>query len=192
MQFAMTALDRTDFAASRVILIPKGNGEFRPLQVQNSGCRLFEKALRQRLLAKRMLESSEDQYGFKAGCSTHDPFLKLQSFIKNNQNPKVAFLDLQKAYNSVPISKLIKLLEREWRGERKLFTATRELLRSQSIRIDQNYYRPGSGVPQGSALSPELFNKYFELVLEDLRRELPEMEIYAFADDVALASKTKL
>jgi hypothetical protein len=48
------------------------------------------------------------------------------------------------------------------------------------------------GVHQGSALSPALFNIYFEKVIEEFKRVFPEKFFYSlFADDLVFICKVE-
>lgn len=98
---------------TRLVLLSKSDSEYalvsetRPIAVQQTITRVFEKTLLQKLKALGMLQTGRYQTGFKEGMSTHLHATTLLKSITDHQrrdtkNRKIyVFVDLKKAYDSV-------------------------------------------------------------------------------------------
>ena len=73
-------------------------------------------------------------------------------------------IDLQKAYDSVDREILWELLEKRCRDEREkaIVKLMMKLHRESTIQVGENEVNAEMGLPQGSVLSPFLFNVYLE------------------------------
>ena len=56
----------------------------------------------------------------------------------------------------------------------------------QTINIVDKYYKPSNGIPQGSSVSPFLFNLYIDMVMTEIKRECPGLEFISYADDLVI------
>lgn len=183
-----------EWSQYRMFFLPKDSEgkSYRPISMANCLCKVME-----RLIANRMnwfLEFyellPESQFGFRAGRSSIDNLAILHSSIissvKSDRVLNSVFLDIKSAYDrvipDVLIQKLISIgLAPKMIGFIQNNINNREVFCEFD---DINEVRHTSlGLPQGSVLSPLLYNIY----VSDLEKCLhPNCNIVQFADDVAI------
>ena len=135
----------------------------------------------------------ESQFGFMPGRSTTDPiFILKQTSEKHRGGQKnirvVTFIDLEKAYNSIPREEI-------WRSSRErnvpekyirlvqdMYQGCKTVVRSAAG--ESNSFGVEVGLHQGSALSPYLFLLLMDVLTEDVRKDVPGPMM--FADDIVL------
>lgn len=165
---------------------------YRPISLISCVAKLFERLIKNRLehWMERNKIFSNNQYGYRAGLGTMDALSKVVTdiqlcFSRNNYLASI-FLDLKGAYDCVNLNLLKEKMVRigipsnnvdiiiGLYSERKIFLKTKNL--SLGPRLVWH------GLPQGSVLSPLLFNIY-TLDIHDLSTEL---SIVQYADDFVL------
>ena len=174
---------------------------YRPITLIPVISKLFESLLL--TICQRFLPTDDLQFGFKPGLGCTDAIFALKSTINyfNTRGSCVyaAALDLRKAFDSVNHYKLFKELLNydipvaivdiicNWYS--KFFVAVRwnGAMSSQ--------FHVGSGVRQGSTLSPTLFNLLMHVFISNLRRTDMGCHIknhfygcFLYADDIILLS----
>ena len=143
---------------------------YRPISSLPLLNKVFEKLIHRRLTS--FLEShevfTENQYGFRKNMSTNDAVNNLLNYIYKAMDDKeylgAVFIDLSKAFDTVPHNLLLEKLEhygirgnalnliKSYLSDRKQFVSLNGIRSSmQDIKI---------GVPQGSVLGPLLFLIY--------------------------------
>eukprot|EP01022_Parablepharisma_sp_SALTPOND_P003976 TRINITY_DN11698_c0_g1_i1.p1 TRINITY_DN11698_c0_g1~~TRINITY_DN11698_c0_g1_i1.p1 ORF type:complete len:702 (+),score=49.40 TRINITY_DN11698_c0_g1_i1:244-2106(+) len=124
------------------------------------------------------------QTGFRKGASTHINIAKLKRYLKEARKGMVIFVDIKKAYDHVIRDKLYDLLS--YIGIPSNYVMLyREMTSNMMIITDDNCrIAYNNGVPQGSCISPVLFNLYYE---QALRQLTPYSDlILGFADDLSI------
>jgi sorting nexin-29 len=116
----------------------------------------------------------EEQSGFRAGRSCTDNIFSIKNLTEKrtarNLERHLVFVDLQKAYDSVPIKKLFEVLDSS-NIEKEYIAAIRSLhWESYSqMKIDNRVSEPfvvNKGLRQECCLSPTLFNVYTDAALK--------------------------
>jgi len=162
--------------------------QFRPIVISS----LISKVLEARLvnpLKKYMVNQLHvSQTGFVPGMDTYVNISRLMDQLSSRRNTGkrtfLLFLDFSSALNTVSHSKLFDIL-----GEKQVLSSPEiQLLQAiysrTIIGLGNEHFRPNIGVPQGSIISPYLFNIYAEDLLRDLQREGWEInELFGYADD---------
>ena len=166
---------------------------YRPIALTSCVCKLYERMVNNRLvwyLESRNLLSNR-QFGFRKNRSTIDPLLILTREIQNafaNQNQTIAvFFDLEKAYDTTWRGGILMQLA-DWEIGGNMFNVVKDFLsdRYLKVRIGSEFsseYIQEEGIPQGSVLSPTLFN----IAINGLLEQVPVGVVgLAFADDYAI------
>ena len=161
--------------------IPKGKpvecaSDLRPISLLSCIGKLYE-----RLVHPYVVEVTTSlgavpsmQAGFQSGRSTHEHLASTTDFLRSMSSKEACigfFLDISKAYNTVWHDRLMLRLQ-ELRFPRDICTFINSWLRQRKhvARVDGATSPPcvhDNGVPQGSVLSPLLFNIFFSRILKD-------------------------
>lgn len=197
---------------SYVRLIPKGSclspsslDDLRPIATTNTAYRVFTAILNERLmhLAECHGWLSDCQRGFRKidGCMINTFLLDESIAQASSQNlPRTfIFFDIRKAFDCVPHSAVISVLEYLGLDEASV-RLINAIIASSEVRFhtDDGLTCPlqlQAGVKQGDPISPLLFSIVFDVAIKQLSRWLAsnvphDYEILAFADDVALCCPT--
>lgn len=151
--------------AKREVLIPKANGQTRPIAI---GC--FEDKLVEWVTGK-ILESVyepvfiRNSFGFRPKRGADDAIKANYNILKDDKRPFVVEIDLKNFFNTVPHDKLEEILSYRFR-DRKLMGLIRRFLRVGIFREDGLTTESTVGTPQGSIMSPILANIYLHHVID--------------------------
>ena len=138
---------------------------------------------------------SNSQFGFRKRHQTTDHSIALAAKRTLHPSSYVLYLDLSKAFNSVVLSTLFKLLKKA--GFPPEFIDMIKRLYAHPLDTPRvNGHRLAShlqlrGLRQGCPLSPSLFALYIDPLLRILETTLsgdPTASLHAFADDLAIHS----
>ena len=164
---------------------------YRPISLTSVLCKLMEKIIRKRIVEH--LESNQiftkQQHGFRArrSCLTAllEYFENISRLLDENTPCDAVYLDCQKAFDTVPIRRLLVKLEAvgikgkilKWISD---FLQNREQ-RVQIRNATSEWVKVLSGVPQGSVLGPVLFLIYINDIVMNIKST-----IKLFADDAKI------
>lgn len=193
----------TKWNTGKIVCIPKKKeeylnvSEFRPIQLLNIAARGFEKIILRRIqrINEKLRVIPDNQWGFKPGKTTLENLAilheKAHEACVERSILGVVFLDLSKAYDRVDRCQLIAKIN-ECGYEGKLLDYLRNFLGRRNAYVQFKHAKSETkeiefGVPQGSALSPELFNLY----TAEMINHNENAEIIAFADDIAILKRGK-
>ncbi|CAF3000950.1 unnamed protein product [Rotaria sp. Silwood2] len=201
----------SDLKLNRTTLIPKTNRDlhkitnWRPITISSILLRLFNKIIGHRL--SRLFQIDKRQMGFREinGCSFN--ILWLHHLLKNARLNKrelyVCFIDVAKAFDSIPHESIYRALYR-YRAP----SAFIDLVRNQYTdsyttlsykNLNSKKIQISRGVKQGDSLSPILFNLVLDELLGILKdefgyniRDIGSSNIKCFADDICLISGSRI
>ena len=171
--------------------------------------KLFTSIINQRLINWSTANeiSTDAQFGFKSGHSTINAIFILQNLIQKRLNNKkrlyCAFIDLQRAFDSVYRNALwYKLIKYGVDGKllkllRSMYSAVKSCVRHLNTLSD--FFSSDIGLFQGEIMSPILFSFFLNDIEQNLQElifdgiTLDQITIYLllFADDAILISDTK-
>jgi len=165
----------------------KGNRQncqnYRGISVLCTTVRLYGRILKQKI--ENQTTESEEQNGFRPGRSCIDGIFTLKHLtekrVERGQTVHLTFIDLKKAYDTVPLSKLWTCMEKE--GVSELFIrAVRNLYSkcSSCVKMGNKLseeFQVTKGLRQGCALAPTLFKIYLEAVLKNWKHKCHGMGI---------------
>ena len=187
-----------------VIPIPKPGknhtdpSAYRPIALTNCICKLMEKMVNKRLVwwLEKNNKLSKYQCGFRKNRSTLDQLVRLETFIRNafiNKEHVVAvFFDLEKAFDTTWKYGILKdLYSLGLRGNLPTFIKNFLSNRSFQVKVGSELSTPfeqEEGVPQGSILSPILF----EIKMDSITKTLKEnIDCSLYVDDFLICYKSK-
>lgn len=185
-----------------VVCIPKQGkphtlpDSFRPISLLSALSKLAEGVVLARLQehidANNIIQA--DQCGFRKEHGTLHQLLRVSEYIAENLNRRrhtaMLLLDVRQAFDRVWHDGLVYKL-RSFEFPLYLIACVESFLRNRRLRVrvgkDLSTSRSiGAGVPQGSKLSPVLFNVYCADIPTRAR-----VEIALYADDIALISSSR-
>ena len=170
----------------RKVEIPKPNGGKRMLGIPTVLDRLLQQAISQWLTPKYEEHFSKHSYGFRPNKNAHQAVMQAQVYVKEGKE-WVVELDLEKFFDKVNHDRLMSVLSRTVTDK-----PTLKLIRSyltSGILEDGVISQRTEGTPQGSPLSPLIFN----IVLDELDKELEQRrhEYVRYADDCSIYVKSE-
>ena len=186
----------------------KDPNNYRGISVTSTMSRLYGRILRNLIEEEYSSYEEEEQNGFRSGRSCTDNIFALKQIIEKksamNQEVHITFIDLQKAYDTVPIIKLWEVLH-ESRINAALIKAVQNLYHGGKSQIKtvnglSEEISITKGLRQGCCISPTLFKIYIAKALHLWKRkcngmgiELNDICLYTlqFADDQAIIANDK-
>jgi hypothetical protein len=125
--------------------------------------------------------------------------------IEFNNDTFIAFIDLKKAFDTIPWNELFKTLEElgiDYRDRQLIYNIYKEQLAIIKVSDKSATAKIGKGVKQGCPLSPKLFNIYVEQAINEIKETFTRDKIgvivggelisfLRFADDIALVTSSE-
>ena len=146
-------------------MIPKGNGELRPLGIPTVEDKLVQRAVVKVLERVYEEEFYSCSYGFRPGKSCHDALKDLSWNIHRTHVGWVVEADIKGFFDNVDHGWLLKMLRHRIIDPAMLWLIE-EFLRA-GVLVDGKCVDVERGTPQGGVISPLLANIYLHYVLDD-------------------------
>ena len=152
---------------------------YRGLSVTNSLSRLYGKIIKTRI--EQQITEEEEQNGFRAGRSCSDNLFCLKQLLEKrivrNLETHIVFVDLMKAYDSVPLNRLWTAM-----SDNGVNNAVKSLYTNNTgrIKFGQKLSEEISitkGLRQGCAIAPTLFKMYLNSALKRWKRTCRNMGV---------------
>ena len=173
-------------------------GKYRGITLLSHIMKLLERILDGRIRKKVEQELGEEQQGFRKGRGTTDGMFALRQMVEKRLEMQgrmaVGFVDLEKAYDTVPREMVITTVrwmavpEAEARMVEAMYERTKGRVVVGSGLSEE--FPVNIGLRQGSALSPLLFI----MVMEIISRKISTKDILRkmmYADDLAIRAERK-
>ena len=189
---------------ANIIPIPKPGKDasdpnnYRPIALTSCLCKTMERMVYERLLWQLEMSGalSSFQCGFRKNRSTADHLVRFETFIRNafinNEQVVAVLFDLEKAYDTTwKHGILLDLQEIGFKGNLPTFVSNFLSDRIFKVRIGttlSDFHKQEMGVPQGSILSPLLFNIKINKIVSSTKQNIDKS---LFVDDFAICAKGK-
>ncbi|GJV10816.1 retrovirus-related pol polyprotein LINE-1 [Tanacetum coccineum] len=153
-----------------------------------------ERVIERRL--RRETSVSENQFGFMPGRSSIEAIHLIRSLIEKSRERQrdlhLAFIDLEKAYDSVPRELIWKTLIDKG-ASRRYIKVIRDMYEGAKTRVrtpigTTEFFPVEVGLHQGSTISPYLFALILDKLSRGIQEDIPWCLI--FADDIVLVSES--
>lgn len=185
---------------------PRSPGNYRPICLLPTLSKILEEILRARMFAVVTEQHGipSTQHGFRPGRSTTTAILRLHAKIacalEEKETASAVFLDINRAFDKISHTLLLYKL----RTLHRMPIATIRLLhsflrdRSCSVRVGSSYseeFTPDAGTPQGSPLSPLLYNLFsadLPTIPRAFKQEYADDTLYMVAGRHAQATSNHL
>lgn len=190
-----------------VIPIPKPGKDhtnptnYRPIALTSCLCKLIEKLVNQRLVwfLEKNGKLSKFQSGYRKNRSTLDQLVRLETFIRNafirGEHVTVVFFDIEKAFDTTWKRGILRDLHNMGlRGNLPEFISNFLDHRSFQVKVGSelsDFFPQEEGVPQGSILSPILFEIKINSIMDTLNKDT-ENSLYVDDFMMAYASKARI
>ena len=175
---------------------PQKPESYRPIALTDHIGKILESMINNRLnyILEEKKIISQEQSGFRNKRQCLDQLARLVSEVnkcrKQNKQTAAIFLDLEKAYDQLWRGGVLEELKKAGISG-QLFNYVRDFLQDRSfqVRVDDvlsDTYTQDNGVPQGSVISPTIFNLVLNRVTKSISNRYKQIDLGNYADDTAL------
>jgi len=174
---------------------PLSCGNYRGIKLLCHSLKLWERIVEARI--REMVKIRDNQYGFQKGKSTMEPMFCLRMLQEKcreyNKELHMVFVDLEKAYDTIPRDLIWYSLRR--RGVPEAYVEIiKDMYRDCTTQVvteagETDEFTIEVGLHQGSALSPLLFILILDVITEDIDEDVPWAML--FADDLAIGDESR-
>ncbi|KAL4131689.1 hypothetical protein QTP88_008968 [Uroleucon formosanum] len=170
-----------DFGCSRLVIVPKKPRanqceNFRTLSLISHAAKLLAIIVSKRINKGIEARLANDQYGFRKNKGTREVILGLRVILeKQIERQKItymAFVDLEKAFDSINWTSILKILEEtkiDFKDRRILYKIYEEQETIININTTTVTAKIQKGVRQRCPLSPALFNVFIEKAINVIK-----------------------
>ena len=149
--------EKYSFASVKQILVPRPDGQIRPLGLSTANDKIIQEIMRMILEAIYEPVFSDLSFGFRTGQGCHTALDHVER--KFRWVDWVVESDIQQAYSTIDHTILVKILEKRI-DDPRFIRLIRKLLKCGVVNEVRKTYSD-TGVPQGSIVSPILANIYY-------------------------------
>ncbi|GJS60272.1 retrovirus-related pol polyprotein LINE-1 [Tanacetum coccineum] len=189
-----------EWRLSEVIPIFKNKGDakvcsnYRGIKLLSHTMKLWERVIERRLRRETLV--SENQFGFMPGRSSVEAIHLIRSlmekYMERQRDLHMAFLDLEKAYDSVPRELIWKNLVDKG-SSRRYIKVIRDMYDGAKTRVrtsirNTEFFPVDVGLHQGSAIRPYLFSLILDELSKEIKEDIPWCLI--FSDNIVLVSES--
>jgi hypothetical protein len=171
-----------------------GLGDVRPLMIVNTDNRILANFYRRKWEPLLDAWISLSQQGFLPGRSMASNIVGVEASAQEvslkRSRGGILLLDFKAAFPSISQSFLLKMLG-HLHLPRQVQNVIKNLYEGHSCNLcfggmQEPGFQIGAGIRQGCPLSPLLFALVVDIVLRRIKAKVPNVKVFAFADDVAL------
>ena len=182
-------------------------GHYRAISLLSVVGKVYARILSDRLREETNGVVMDEQGGFRPGQGCVDQIFNVRQVIEKvfekDRVAFAAFVDLEKAYDSVSRDKLWLALK-EYNVSKQLLSAMQSLYENRWARVrvgerESPQFQVRKGVRQGCPLSPWLFNVFIDKIVSEARKRFQgsvklstgQVEVLLFADDLMVLAESE-
>ena len=168
---------------------------YRGIKLMAHTMKIYERIIEARLRDETSI--SNEQFGFMPGKGTTDAiFILRQVMEKHREKGKelhLVFIDLEKAYDRVPRQEVWRCMREKGVSE-KYVRIVNDMYREATTQVRSSVgttekFEVKVGLHQGSALSPYIFDMVMDVIVAEVKDQVPWSVL--FADDIVLVTTSK-